>query len=247
VNPSDETLMAYVDGELDVAARKQVEGALAADPEVARRLAAHQGLRARLSATFDRVLDEPVPAQLIFQVRTGATEPARGQLVQFPGKRPVRRAWLQWTSLAASFLLGALAWQFAARLYAPGPLSEEHGEFVASGALAGALSGQLSGQQNPSAAVQVGVSFRSRQGDYCRTFRLRGSLASGGMACHVNDAWKVWVLAHDDAPETAGQYRQAASALPPAVLRAVEDMIAGEPLDAAAEAQARAAGWRGRP
>ena len=194
------------------------------------------------------MLEEPVPAQLVALVRTGATEPARAQLVQFPVKQTRRRAWLQWSSLAASFVLGALLWQFALRLYAPGPLSESHGRFVASGALARALSGQLSAEQDPSGTVQVGVSFRSRQGDYCRTFRLRGSVASAGLACHDQNDWQVQVLAHDETSEVAtGQYRQAASSLPPAVVRAVDDMIAGDPLDSVAEAQARAGGWRGRP
>jgi len=211
VNPSEETLMAYVDGELDAAARAQVAGAIAADPQIARRVAAHEALRGRLRATFDEVLEEPVPPQLISLVHLRANAPTRGQLLQFPGKRTPQRAWWQWSSLAASFVLGALVWQFASRLYAPGPLSESHGEFVASGALARALSGQLSAQQNPS-------------------------------------AWKVQVLAHDEVPQVAtGQYRQAASSLPPTVLRAVDELIAGDPLDAAAEAQARAAGWHGGP
>jgi hypothetical protein len=247
VNPSEETLMAYVDGELDVAARAQVEGAIAADPEVARRVARHQALRGRLRASFDQVLAEPVPAQLASLVRTRANDSKPGQILQFPGRQVPRRAWLQFSSLAASFVLGALLWQFASRRYAPEPISASHGEFVASGALARALTGQLSAQQIPSDAVQLGVSFRSRQGDYCRTFRLHGSLASAGLACQENDAWKVQVLVHDASEVPTGQYRQAASSLPPAVLRAIDDMMAGEPLDAAAEAQARAGGWRGKP
>jgi hypothetical protein len=248
VNPSEETLMAYVDGELDAAARAQVAGAIAADPQVARRVAAHEALRGRLRATFDDVLVEPVPAQLVSLLRAPTNQPAPGQLLQFPGRRPPQRVWWQWSSLAASFVLGALVWQFASRLYAPGPLSETRGGFIASGALARALSGQLSAQANPAGAVQIGVSFRSRRGDYCRTFHLGGSLATAGLACHDNDAWKVQVLAHDEIPQvTTGQYRQAASSLPPTVLRAVDEMIAGDPLDAAAEAQARAAGWHAGP
>jgi hypothetical protein len=248
VNPSEETLMAYVDGELDAAARAQVAGAIAADPQIARRVAAHEALRGRLRATFDEVLEEPVPPQLISLVHLRANAPTRGQLLQFPGKRTPQRAWWQWSSLAASFVLGALVWQFASRLYAPGPLSESHGEFVASGALARALSGQLSAQQNPSDNVQIGLSFRSRRGTFCRTFQLQGSLATAGLACQDNAAWKVQVLAHDEVPQVAtGQYRQAASSLPPTVLRAVDELIAGDPLDAAAEAQARAAGWHGGP
>jgi hypothetical protein len=248
VNPSEETLMAYVDGELDAAARKHVEGVMAADPQVARRVAAHEALRGRLRTTFDKVLEEPVPAQLVSLVHSRANPPTRLQPLQFPAKRRPQRVWLQWTSLAASFVLGALVWQFALRQYAPGPLREDHGEIVASGALAGALSGQLVAEQNPSGAVQIGVSFRSRRGDYCRTFHLSGSLASAGLACHDNDAWKVQVLAHDEGSAVAsGPYRQAASALPPTVLRAVDAMIAGDPLDSAAETQARAKGWQGSP
>lgn len=248
MNPSEEALMAYVDGELDVAARKHLEGAIAADPQLARRVAAHEALRGKLRATFDPVLEEPVPAQLVSLVRAGASSPSRLQPRQFPGKVRPQRVWLQWTSLAASFVLGALVWQFVLRQYAPGPVREEHGEIVASGTLAGALSGQLVAEQNPSGAVQIGVSFRSRRGNYCRTFRLSGSLASAGLACHDNDAWEVQVLAHDEASEAAsGQYRQAASALPPAVLHAVEGLIAGDPLDSAAEARARAQGWQRKP
>lgn len=248
MKPSEETLMAYVDGELDAAARARVAGAIAADPEVAQRVAAHEALRGRLRATFDAVLEEPVPPHLVALVQARAKEPARGQLLQFPTKRTPQRAWLQWSSLAASFVLGALMWQFGSRLFAPGPLSESHGEFVASGALARALSGQLSAQQNPSDTVQIGLSFRSRRGDFCRAFHLQGSLATAGLACHDHEVWKVQVLAHDEVSQVAtGQYRQAASSLPPTLLGAINEMIAGDPLDAAAEGQARAGGWQGKP
>lgn len=42
----------------------------------------------------------------------------------------------------------------------------------------------------------------------------------------------------------AGAMRQAASALPPAVLQAIDARIAGDPLDAARKRQARDRGWR---
>lgn len=229
MNLSEETLMAYVDGELEGLSREQVELAIATDPEVARRVAAHQGLRRKLRAGFDPVLKEPLPAHLVSLVR----------------RKPVpRRTWVQWSSLAASFALGALAWHFAARRYSPGPISQSHGEFVASGALVHALDGQLVADQGPSAPVQIGVSFRSRQGSYCRTFRLRDTAGAAGLACHENGGWTVQVLVHEVATEAQGAYRQAGSDLPPAVLRAVNDSISGDPLDSSAEAAARARGWR---
>jgi anti-sigma factor RsiW len=227
--------MAYADGELDEATRRQVEESVAADPQLAQRLAAHNALRSRLRTDFDPVLQAPVPPHLLALVRSAAD-----------GSRPAQvRPWLQWSSLAASFVLGALLWQFASRLYPTGPITVSKGGPVASGVLARALDNRLASQQRASDTVQIGISFRSRQGAYCRTFQLRDSAATAGLACHGDNDWKVQVLAREEASSTAqGQYRQAASALPPSVLKAVQDAIAGEPLDAGAEAQARAGGWR---
>jgi anti-sigma factor RsiW len=241
VNPSDEILMAYADGELDEATRQQVEASITADPQVARRLAAYSALRGRLRAGFDKVIEEPVPPHLVALVRSAAHDSRPDRVLQFPARQTQRRPWLQWSSLAASLVLGALLWQFASRLYPPGPITESKGELVASGALARALNSRLASQQTSSDSVQIGVSFRSRQGAYCRTFQLRET-AAAGLACHGNDDWKVQVLAREEMTAQS-QYRQAASALPPTVLAAVQETIAGEPLDSGAEAQARAAGW----
>jgi anti-sigma factor RsiW len=245
MNPSDEILMAYADGELDDSMRKQVEVSIAADPEVARRLAAHQILRSRLHASFDKVLEEPVPPHLVALARAAANGSRPGQVLQFPRRQAQRRPWGQWGLLAASFVLGALVWQFGSRLYPTGPITESKGELVASGALARALNSRLVSQQTSSDPVQIGISFRSRQGPYCRTFQLRDAAAAAGLACHGDDDWKIRVLAREEASAPArSQYRQAASALPPVLLQAVQEAIAGEPLDSDAEAQARAGGWR---
>jgi anti-sigma factor RsiW len=247
VNLSEETLMAYVDGELDGSTREQVAKAVAADPEVARRVAAHQALRGKLRAGFAPVLEEPVPARLLSLVHGAQSGAKPPQVLPFRTRPALQRSWLQWTSLAASFVLGALVWHFTMRLNSSGPITANQGEFVASGALEKARNGQLAADQEQSAAVQIGVSFISRQGPYCRTFRLRGSAAAAGLACHENQGWTVQVLAREPAAPAQGQYRQAASDMAPAVLRAVTDSIAGDPLDAAAEAQARASGWQAKP
>jgi hypothetical protein len=250
VNLSEETLMAYVDGELDAPAREQVEIALAADPEAARRVAAQRALRSTLRAAFDPVLDEPVPARLTSLVRPAAAVPTSATVLPFRAKTVTRTSgtsWMQWGSLAASFVLGALVWHFASRQYLAGPFTEQHGVIVASGSLARALTEQLASQQEASAAVQIGVSFRSKGGEYCRTFRLQERAGAAGLACHEQAGWTVEVLAHpESSASTQGAYRQAASALPPTVLRAVDDAIAGDPLDAAAEAQARASRWQSK-
>jgi hypothetical protein len=66
---------------------------------------------------------------------------------------------------------------------------------------------------------------------------------SAGLACRAGGQWRIPVLA-EAAPEAAGGYRQAGSALPAAVLDAIDERIAGKPLDAAGEEAARARGWQ---
>jgi len=243
----DEMLMAYADGELDAAERAQVEAAMAADPQLARRVAAHQALRSTLAAGFGKVLEEPIPERLTSLARSAAAAPPKGQVLPFRlHAAAAPRPWLQWGSLAASFVLGALIWQFAAQRYLSGPVLDRNGELVASGALARALSNQLAADEAPSTPVQIGVSFLSKGGDYCRTFQLRGANGAAGMACQRNTQWKLEVLTRTASDAASPQYRQAASALPPAVVRAVTDSIAGEPLDAGAEIRVRAREWRAR-
>src|SRR5882762_398509 len=116
---SDDVLMAYADGELDLRTRAQVEDAMAADPQIARRVAAHQALRNTLRSSFDKVLDEPIPDSLMAAARATSGVPSQGRVA--PSQNSVgvplrpRRAWTlalprwalpHWGAVAASFVLG---------------------------------------------------------------------------------------------------------------------------------------------
>ena len=61
---SDEMLMAYADGELDLVARAEIEAAMAKDPAVARAVERHRMLAGKVRVAYDGVLEEPVPAEL---------------------------------------------------------------------------------------------------------------------------------------------------------------------------------------
>jgi hypothetical protein len=245
---SDEVLMAYADGELDTATREQVQDAINKDPEIARRVASHRALRDALRSSFDPVLGERVPDRLITAARARSHEPAESRVVPLFRNRAPVRPWPRWAALAASFVLGALALQFGTSLRKPGSLTEHNGQLLASGALEQALSNQLAGPQTGQAPVQIGVSFRSKSGHYCRTFELRETTPLGGLACNEAGNWKLEILARGDvAPANNPEYRPAGSPLPPAVLRAVNDNIVGDPMDAQAEASARDHQWRESP
>jgi hypothetical protein len=150
-------------------------------------------------------------------------------------------------SIAASLAVGLLAGVLIQRLATPGAVTEFHdGTLLARGALAQALNEQLASSAAPGAAVRVLLSFKSRGGNYCRTFALSGGRSLVGLACREQDQWQlVNLMAGEGAVATgnAQNLRMAASPLPPALLQAVSDHISGDPLNAAAEAKARSNGW----
>jgi hypothetical protein len=241
----DEVLMAYADDELDTQARAAVEAAMASDPEIARRIAQHRALRGRVHSAFTKVLDEPVPARLLYAVRSAPPAPRGNNVVPLRLRGARRWTWPQWTAVAASLMVGVIAGRLVLVPAATGPIVMRGGHVVAASTLAHALSDQLAANQPAAGAVRVGVSFRSKSGQYCRTFAWQQTTALAGLACRAADGWEVSVLARTQSPLTdSGSYRQAASSMPPAVIAAVGDLIAGEPLDAQSEAAARAKHWQ---
>lgn len=246
MNWTDEALMAYADGEGDAAQRAELTQALAADAALRARVEALQAQRSRVSAAFAAVLDEPLPDRL--RQRLVAAPDAAGAgsatVVSFAGQRAARTrarsipGWAQWGGMAASLLLGALLGvQFAERA-GDTAFGVREGRLVATGPIERALSTQLA-SAGPPGTVAVQLSFVDRAGAYCRTFSTD---AVAGLACRQGRDWAVRTLtAAEGTP--AGTMRQAASALPAAVLEAVDQHIAGDPLDAERERQARDRGW----
>jgi anti-sigma factor RsiW len=245
---SEEVLLAYVDGELDAAARAEVEAAIAVDPELARRVDQQRTLRKLLGAAYDPVLDEPVPPRLLAAAQPA---PAKARVVDLAAARKSRRSaapsggwgWQQWGGMAACLMVGLFAGRMGWFSLPGDDIATHGGQLVARGSLAQALSTQLAGAQPADAPVKIGLSYLSRADEYCRSFTLRGA-GSGGLACRRGNDWELRVLAQDPAPAAQGALRMAASPLPPAVLRVIDEQIQGSPLDAQAERAAAGKGWR---
>lgn len=249
---SEETLMAYADNELDAQTRAAVEAAMATDPEVARRVAQHKKLRGQLGAAFGKTLDEPTPQRLIDAARGAPTVRREGNVIPLRRKNTPQRAWPQWASMAASLVVGVLIGQAILRNSGGtgGPVTSRNGQLVANGDLAHALTEQLASTQTDQTPVRIGVSFNSKAGDYCRTFTVHDTTALAGLACRDHDDWHVRVLAQTKQTPTTSDgnttYRQAASEIPKSVMDAIEETIAGDPLDTHAEAAAREENWISR-
>ena len=237
----DDTLMAYADGELDPAQRAAIEQAMREDPQVAAAVERHRALRQDVAGAFAGILGEPVPGRLQPQLRAGVVQldAARAARIKPPAEPPARRrwSWPEWGALAATLVLGILVGKTAPGGGEPA-IAGNGGQLVAQGELADALDRQVGGAKG--AAARVGVSFASRDGNYCRGF-VYG--ASAGLACREGQEWRIPVLS-ETSPQLEGSYRQAGSALPPAVLDAIDARIEGAPLDAAGEEAARQRGWR---
>ena len=158
-------------------------------------------------------------------------------------KRPW--TWVEWGAMAASLAGGAIIAVLVMKSPAVERIGTRGGQLVAQSDLAQALNHQLASDQSDSAPVQIGVSFRTKGGEYCRTFVVRNRTPLGGMACKKGDAWNVQVLANSEGGRGgAGTYRTAGAELPAAVMGAVQGRIEGEAFDAEEEAAARDRNWK---
>jgi hypothetical protein len=246
MNFSDETLMAYVDGEADAEARAAIETALVRDPQLLQRIEQQRMLKSQLTAAFSAVLSEPIPQQLTERARTApAGAPVLGadrNWLAAAGRRTQRWSWPEWGALAASLCIGILftrAWESSP----VAPLTTVAGRVLAQGDLATDLATLSGGTTNPDSNITVGMSYLARSGHYCRTFTLPASAPLAGVACHEGAQWRVQALIQTTAPSQPAQYRMAETAVPPMLLGLIESDIAGDPLDAQAEAAARARSW----
>lgn len=241
----DETLMAFVDGELPPEQRAEVEAAIAADPQLRSAVERQRRLRVAVSDVFAPTAAEPLPEALLAAVR-GEQRPV--QVIDLAAERARRHrepaeiqrpAWHSWGAIAATLVVGIIAGQMAD--LGPTPqITARDGALVAQGRLATALDEQLASRP-ADGPVRVGLSFRDKRGSYCRTFTEADGLS--GIACREGDSWGVRMAVASGAARS-GAYRMASSETPPAILAAVGEMIAGDTLDATQEKTARDAGWR---
>jgi anti-sigma factor RsiW len=127
---SDERLIAYLDGEVDASARREIEAWLDSDPAARDKLAALAESAALVRSAFDEVMREPVPERLIAAARGERVSAERSaKIVPFrrgpgAGAAPAARSWWLGLPLAASLfgllLGGSVAYLSVAKLLSGG-------------------------------------------------------------------------------------------------------------------------------
>lgn len=216
---------AYVDGEMDEITRRRFETELAADPALARQVAAEKRLRAALRSRFDPLLDEAIPAAL----SAALTEQAK---VVALNPHPRRLSAGALAAVAASLVVGVV---LGTQLRDDPELRGGAGDVVAGGELGEALETRLASADG--GGVRIRLTFRSQDGTWCRTFEQgRGA----GIACRSADGWRLRRL---DVGGARGKsdYRQASSG---AVAAAAQELAVEPPLDSDAERRVVESGWR---
>ena len=161
------------------------------------------------------------------------------------GQRPIW-SWREFSAIAAALVVGVLLGPYVLRASQPLPFASSGGRVVAVGALDIALSTQLSGAAvRDVTGTSIGMSFRTVNGQYCRTFAtIRGP---AGLACRERSDWAVEVLARNPRPRNGSApdgYREGGTPFPDIIRQAVAGRMTGEALTLAQEAHGTEVKWR---
>jgi hypothetical protein len=217
---SPDLLNDFIDGKLSSEEASSIAAKLAGDPELAAYVEDQKAVRAARTA--------PSVVRLRrLRERIGSSS----------------AAWIPAGAMAAGIVLGVL---LAASFGIGTDLRGASGSLVAQGELAQALSTRLSSEE-AQGNIQVGASFWSKNGAFCRGFTMRGGNAESamaGIACRERGAWRIEIMTAVARDEIS--FPLVSAALPASVRGVMENLIVGQTLDADAERQARGQGWRVR-
>ncbi len=255
---TDETLSAFIDGELTDAEMDRIAEALADNSKIAARV---ERLRAADNWTkdqFDAIEDIPVRSQtnaLLDRLAVQLAEDAGQENVTLPPDPRTARTWAP-AAVAASL---ALAVGFSAGTLIP---SGQHGET----ALQTSLSSEI-GPEHPyfaalettpsmaGSSVAAGgtrtftpiASFKNTQGQYCREFGLKtANHASLNLACKDDQTWTIVAsVMADTSPDRGVDGYVPASGKGASLLDAlIREQMEGDLLSPEDEAALIAHAWR---
>jgi len=231
VKITDEKLAAFVDGELDSEEHAAVERALAEDPRLAEQVAKMRALDQRLRS-LDAILDESVPERFETLLKANSPDESTAesaQVVDIAARRkrpePKQPSWWQRAgALAAAVVVGVLIGRGGQESPDTTLFATSEDGLKAAGMLANALESEASDANQSVGAI---LSFRDRDGRYCRSFVANND---SGIACRSSERWDIELLTGRP-PAAGGDFRPAASPLPDAVLSWLDANMAGDSLN----------------
>ena len=236
----DEMIMAYVDGECDAVTIKRIEKAMEADAALAEQVSKTRALRDKLAAFYAPVAEEAVPDRLTAMLTSAATANVDHSFTarkadQIHAKRQGRGFGIvQWGAMAATLALGIAVGQYGLGGRSDSPFAQQGDALIASGTLEHALDKQLASAQPDDSDYRIGLTFRAKAGNICRSFTGE---AVSGIGCREGENWKMVNTLPGGAQ---GDYRQASSSALNAI---AAEMMTDAPVDADTERTLRDSGW----
>jgi hypothetical protein len=248
----DEQLAAYLDGELGGSERARIEQAIQSDARLAKRVAQFRARRGRLHGRLETLRRETMSRRMLQPGRsvaaTGSAQVIDLARVRAERKRRTERSRLRLSrrmAVAGSLAVGLLLGLLVERVLPDGTLTQyRDGALFAHGALADALDEQVGSTPLLGSSVRIGLSYKGKEGHYCRTFFIREIHALSGLACREQQHWRVWTLEGADGRGGNVRLARGSAALPAAVAQALGERTNGAPLSAQAELSAQRSGWR---
>jgi hypothetical protein len=258
---SDETLMAYADGEVPLADRRALRKALAQDPSLAQRLESFLFTREPLARAYQDIMRAPVPEYLLQIVAGPDRTPRVGSLllnlarlarITAGFRVPVRSL-----ATVSVLMIGvAVGWLLHPNAVIHQDLViVEDGGLIASPSLRYALEKTASGDEalvagHPLLSLKLKFSFLTHRDQVCRLYELvhGTNWRSAGLACRADGG--VWRLEVQTAAvayaNAAGKYVPASDGAG-AIDSTIGNIIKGIPLGKEEEARLIANAWQSKP
>lgn len=220
---SDETLMAFADGELDEAQMAQIEQALSTDDQLVTRLSVFLESRTAAFDALQPLLQTPVPEALrsnIDKLIAGHSEtPSANQPSKIVSLAEKRRPFYARFDLAAAACISLIAGGVVGFALSGSDRSSEGSDILATAisddGLVKAMESVRSGAETRIAngsRIRIIASFQDDLGLLCREFEVDGTdgATSVSVACANDGKWQVKFLV--SAPSTSdNQYAPASS------------------------------------
>lgn len=249
---TDETLSAFLDGELGTSQAEEVRVALDSDPALRARLARFERADSTMRDAASTIVNRQLPQSVLTMLASNGASIAS---LEADRSRSLGRSRFWPTAIAASialvvgwstgvFYLGAsqgnAAWsnlQIAARAAPGNPLFE---------VLETTPSGQSVAFGESSGSFQPVLSFASKNGEPCREFLVAGSDDSiRAVACRERNSWRVDFAVRSAGVGANNGYQTASASDTRLISDYIKERMVGDALSGETEAVLMTEGWYG--
>ena len=232
---SDETLSAFIDGELPEDEARSLEAEIQEDAKLAQRVENLRSVDAVLSEALSDVVDEAVPEHIFAMVADARDQ---SKIVSLSAAKP--RSWFQSPLAVAAAAAFGLA---VGLVFTPSQVAEPGAQIYAGSVESGTPLHRVL-ETLPSSESENGlkpvVTFASVDGRVCREITGPESRA---LACRSNDDWTVLAVTHEFSSRGRDTYETASASTSLAFDILAQELMRDAPMSASEEQRLLKQNW----